>query len=454
LIETTDGRLCGVTAPGGFPSDHGSIFKLNRDGTGHTIVHRFTLSAGDGATPQELIAASDGLLYGTTAQGGAFGSGTVYRMNRDRSGYTILHHFTLSENAEPLGGVIEASDGRLYGALSGCGVVNTGAVYRLSKDGTGYAVLRSFGELEGCPNEVMEGMDGFLYGTTFPGSPKASGTVFRLSKDGGTFTVLRTFGGTDGGPAGRLIEGPGGILHGLTRFGGVAQQGTVYKLNMDGSACAVLHTFDTATGAYPFGLVAGPGGTLYGATSGGGLANKGTVYRLNTKGSGHTVLHSFSGLDGDQPLAGVLPASDGLLYGTTSAGGTAGKGVVFGLSVDGGRFTVLHGFGGRDGAGPFAGLIQTGDGSMYGTTAFGGDLHIGVVYRLNVVPPLSVRLTPANTVLLSWPAGWNGFELQQNPDLSTGNWTTVGIPPILVAGEKLVNVGVPNGRRFFRLYMP
>jgi hypothetical protein len=107
-----------------------------------------------------------------------------------------------------------------------------------------------------------------------------------------------------------------------------------------------------------------------------------------------------------------------------------------------------------DGAAPSAKLIQTGDGGWYGTTAFGGDLNLGVVYRLTILPPLSVRLTPANTVLLSWPAAWSGFELQQNPDLSTGNWIDVGIPPVLVAGERQVDVGLPGGRRFFRLYRP
>src|SRR5687768_8663621 len=96
-------------------------------------------------------------------------------------------------------------------------------------------------------------------------------------------------------------------------------------------------------------LARGTDGALYGTTSAGGAVNGGTVFKLSTDGATwtRTVIHSFgSGFDGAFPSSGVIVGADGNLYGTTTAGGAAGRGTVFRLSNDGSGWTyaLLHEF--------------------------------------------------------------------------------------------------------------
>src|SRR6516164_9702910 len=127
-----------------------------------------------------LIIATDGALYGTTRNGGTNALGSVFRMNKDGSGYTILHSFSSLEGAQPAAGLLEASDGVLNGTSTG-GDQNTGAVFKLNKDGSGFTVQHHFGGGIGdganptC--QLIEGSDGVLYGTTTGGGVNGGGTV-------------------------------------------------------------------------------------------------------------------------------------------------------------------------------------------------------------------------------------------------------------------------------------
>src|SRR5207247_6181040 len=122
------------------------------------------------------------------------------------------------------------------------------------------AVLHSFADSDGAKPQaaLIEGSDGALYGTTSYGgtnidsSGRGMGTVFKLSKDGTGFAVLHHFGATNDGfnPMAALLQGSDGALYGTTRFGGTSASGgfygggTVFKLNKDGNAYIVLHSFD------------------------------------------------------------------------------------------------------------------------------------------------------------------------------------------------------------------
>src|SRR5262249_43138363 len=147
----------------------------------------------------------------------------------------------------------------------------------------------------------------------------------------------------------------------------------VFKLIPDGTGFTVLHSFsaDSLTdGANSFtGLIQASDGTLYGTTSLGGASNAGTVFKLLPDGTGFTIVYSFTGgADGYSPYAAVTQSSDGTLYGTTSILGAGGGGTVFQMFPDGTGFTVLHSFAGgdQDGSIPYAALIQASDGSLFG----------------------------------------------------------------------------------------
>ena len=208
-----------------------------------------------------------------------------------------------------------------------------------------YQRLKSFTGGDGASPTagLVQGSDGALYGTTFYGGSSGDGTVFKLSTlDGINYseTVLHSFTcGSDGANAyAGLVQGSDGALYGTTAMGGSSSYsaaGTVFKLSTaDGTTYSetVPYSFTGGSdGLYPqAGLVQGSDGALYGTTEEGGSSGFGTVFKLSTDGLVYTVLYSFTGgSDGGYPDGGVVIGSDGALYGTTYQGGDSGLGVVF-----------------------------------------------------------------------------------------------------------------------------
>src|SRR5207247_850979 len=151
----------------------------------------------------------------------------------------------------------------------------------------------------------------------------------------------------------------------------------------------VLAAFDLP-GTYPYaGLIQASDGNFYGTTSGGGASSRGTVFKMDAAET-LTQLYSLRsyGSDGTYPYGGLIQASDGTFYGTTSQGGVSGYGTVFKIDAAG-TLMRLHSFTGNDGAGPFAALIQATDGTFYGTTPGGGASNRGTVFKIDAAGTLT-----------------------------------------------------------------
>jgi uncharacterized repeat protein (TIGR03803 family) len=156
------------------------------DGTGFMNLHDF--SGADGAYAHGPVEGSDGALYGTTSSGGAHGFGVVFKVSKDGASFGTLHDFSRSDGALPQVGVIEGSDGALYGTawLGGaptCGLYGCGVVFRINKDGTGFRKLHEFGGADGAfaVGGLAQASDGAFYGTTERGGADDAGVVFRLA---------------------------------------------------------------------------------------------------------------------------------------------------------------------------------------------------------------------------------------------------------------------------------
>jgi uncharacterized repeat protein (TIGR03803 family) len=142
---------------------------------------------------------------------------------------------------------------------------------------------------------------------------------------------------------------------------------------------AVLHGFQAASQS-PRGLVQASDGSFYGTTSNGGTSGYGTVFKITPAGA-LTTLYSFVGSDGSYPYAGLVQGSDGNFYGTTAYGGTSSYGTIFKITPAG-ALTTLHSFTYSDGAYPYATLVQGTDGNFYGTTYYGGTSGYGTVFKI------------------------------------------------------------------------
>ncbi|HUI43699.1 MAG TPA: choice-of-anchor tandem repeat GloVer-containing protein, partial [Terriglobia bacterium] len=244
------------------------------------------------------------------------------------------------------------------------------------------------------------------------------------------FSTIYSFaGGSDGAsPRVRLTVGSGGVLYGTTYGGGDDNVGTVFSLTppvSPGGAWThtMLHTFTIGDGAYPNSrLVPGRDGVLYGTTSSGGTSQFGTVFSMTAPASpGGTwteaVLHSFGAVGyGAAPRGGLALGPMGVLYGATHYGGNMGLGAVFALqppaSPDGAwTESVVYSFqgGGVDGEIPYSSVTMGSGGILYGTTWSGGTSGFGTVYSL--APPAIPGGAWTETVLHSFAGGRDG----QNP---------------------------------------
>ena len=362
-------------------------------GTGYATLLSFGTSSDSGRGPfAGLTQGTDGLLYGTTQQGGGAGGGTVFSLTTGGT-QTILHRFDGGDGAAPNAALIRGANGDFYGTTEDGGFYNGGTAFEVTTGGT-VTVLHDFGQ--GNDGYAPEGSlvlaaDGNFYGTASHGGFYGQGIVFRLAPDG-TYTILYDFGTAidDGAvPTSALVQGTDGNLYGTTLDGGYYDQGTVFQITLNG-VLTILHDFQGSEGAQPdAALLQANDGNFYGTTAFGGPYNTGTVFRITTAGT-LTTLASFGGrTDGIQPEAPLIQATDGLLYGTTEYGGDTGGGTVFSVTTDGGGFATLHSFngGGTDGANPLAPVVQAGNGILYGTTIFGGTRRRGAAYQLDLALP-------------------------------------------------------------------
>ena len=407
LIQGSDGSFYGTATEGG-TAGAGTAFRLapNADGSGFTFTTIHHFAANTSFPRARLLQTSDGSFYGTTQGGGTNQAGTVYKLTPDGNGgfaFSVLHSFHPSTTGQsPLAGLIQGSDGNLYGTtLDGgprdqFGNGGWGTVYKMVPDGSSVTVLRSFRYEEGRQlwGELVQGTDGDFYGMAHAGGPEDAGSVFKVSATG-VFTLLHTFtyATKENGllPKGALVQGPDGTFYGTTTQGGVSTpnaqygHGTVFKMTVSGSTGTVttLHRFDNSAsqGRDPeAGVVLGDDGFLYGTTAGGALG-RGTAFRVSTGGSDYQTVTRFAALGGNTPRELTL-GRDGNFYGTTAAGGAEDKGTVFKLTPAGVK-TVLHSFNGPDGANPRAALVQGRDGNLYGTTEFGGGVDdAGTLFRI------------------------------------------------------------------------
>jgi len=383
--------------------------------TSFTTLYSFCsqTNCADGSTPYAgLVQASGGGFLGTTYTGGNDSGGTVFRINA-KGGMATLYSFCsqtgCADGSTPYAGLLQAGNGNFYGTTEAGGTAGAGSVFKLTRSGR-LTVLHSFDGSDGFTPYagLVQAADGNFYGTTGGSGSGAniSGTVFKITAKG-KLTTLYSFCSqtncSDGAnPWGVLVQAVNGDFYGTTAAGGThvcktrGQEqigcGTVFKITAKGKL-TTLYNFcsqggsNCTDGVTPLaGLVEASDGSFYGTTSGGGASASGTVFKITGQGE-LTTLHSFNGTDGATPYAGLLQASDGNFYGTARFGGTNNSGVIFKVTAAG-KLTTLYNFCSQtncsDGSFPQAALIEATNGRFYGTTSAGGDADSGTVFSLSV----------------------------------------------------------------------
>ena len=370
LVQGFDGNFYGTTDGGGTGGTNGAgtVFKITPTGR-LTTLYNFCIQANcaDGQEPMAgLVLASNGNFYGTTYGGGANGFGTVFKITA-AGALTTLYSFCTKANCAdgslPFDALVQGADGNFYGTTGYGGAhcpknfpTGCGTVFKITPSGT-LTTLYSFCAQANCADGTIpyggpvQGADGNFYGTTegaFGGHP---GTVFQITPTG-ILTTLHTFNCVADGcnPYDGLVQAANGDFYGTTYDGGANSGGTVFSIT-SGGTFTTLDSFGIPNGGYSYaGLVQGTDGNFYGTTPYSEVHNPvcndlhcGTAFRI-TPGGTVTTLHHFVLTDGGFPTGGLLQATNGKFYGTTSTGGSTsancpeGCGTVFSLSVGLGPF--------------------------------------------------------------------------------------------------------------------
>lgn len=361
---TIQGTSLYGTAYGGGTHRAGAVYRLQKHGSGWTFgtLYSFDPAHGDGSNPfGGVVFGPGGLLFGTTGSSGASNAGTVFKLQPRPSippspltpwNETVLYSFPGgSGGSTPLfEDVVFDPAGNMYGTTAGGG----GIVWQLVPPGTWGTenVLVSFTGANGKYSYGGLTFDtaGNLYGTTYQGGTSDAGVVFQLVPvmGGWSENVLYNFhGGNDGADliAG-LIFDPAGNLYGAATAGGMNGGGTVFELSPPGrwTTFTPLYSFSSTGGPIcpsAYGPDPGPGpwaslamdsaGNLYGTTCADGMYGYGNVFELvKASGWSYSDLYDFTGgTDGAYPISNVVFDASGNLYGTASAGGSQGFGVVW-----------------------------------------------------------------------------------------------------------------------------
>lgn len=411
LAMGMDGYFYGTTIYGG-ANGHGTVFKMSPEGELTTLVSL----TGDGgpatgiAPAGGLVRGLDGNFYGTTQWGGTNGCGTIFKVT-PQGAFTSLVSFThdgaTNRGSYPNCTLAVGPEGNLFGTTGRGGSQDRGTIFKVTPEGALTTLVELSGDV--FPNSGDEpwgglvlGPDSNFYGMTKKGgsTQNYAGSIFRITPEG-VFTSLVSFsfnGATNSGryPVGDLTVGPDGNLYGMTTEGGSLNlnHGTIFKVTLAGELTTLVE-FTGYSGASKGGnprgsLALGPDGNFYGTTQEGGEDNVGTVFKVTPAGVLTTLLESTTFTKGvtstgGYPQGGICAASDGSLYGTTFFGGEENFGTIFKLDASGNRTTLIHftGTGGMNrGSNPPSGLVLGSDGNFYGTTQNGGANDLGTIFKL------------------------------------------------------------------------
>jgi uncharacterized repeat protein (TIGR03803 family) len=244
-IEGMDGNFYGTTSQyenGG----NGSVYKITASGT-FTTLHHF--HGADGAEPfVPLVLGTDSNFYGTTGGGGQYGIGTVFKITPSGT-LTKLHTFRGTDGEYPDSGLIQGSDGNFYGTTYYGGKYGDGVVYGITPTGS-FTLLHSMnGTNDSARPDVglVQGTDGYLYGVNSGLSVGENGNIFKISPTKPyPYEVIHPFSGKGGAnPQAPLLQHTNGILYGDTTSGGT---GAVSPCTAD--ACGVFYSLNLGLGPF------------------------------------------------------------------------------------------------------------------------------------------------------------------------------------------------------------
>ena len=442
-----------------------------------TLTTLVSFDGTDGANPRgDLVADSNGDIFGTTEHGGPSNVGTVFEITKAAGGYaatpTILINFNGTNGSEPFAGLIADANGDLFGTtFAGGSIYDAGSVFEIAKTPAGFAsqvtTLTGFSDVPGHLPEggLLADSNGDLFGTTAGGgAPAFDGEVFEIKKTAAGYastpTTLVIFAGEDeSDDVSDLIADANGDLFGTTEPNGAGDDGMVFEIVKTASGYASTPTILANAGSNSA-LVADANGDLFGTSP-----SSDTVFEIAKTPTGYastpTTLVSFE----NDTLGGLLLDANGDLFGTTEDGGPDEAGTVFEVvktaagyasapvTVASFNHDATDAF--PEGAFPDGTLVADANGDLFGTTLYGGAnsdgtladspgtvfevTDSGFVTKGSTTPPTTGggivwRNASTGGVELWTPNGSGGFTYESLSSVNT-SWQIAGTGDFTGSGE-------------------
>jgi uncharacterized repeat protein (TIGR03803 family) len=393
LIEATNGKLYGTTANGG-NEGLGVIFEY--DPILDTLIKKLDFDGTQkGSNPRNLELASDGKLYGNAIHGGANNIGVIFVYDPA----TNIFEKKLDFDGTSKGGnpcpITEVTIGKFYGMTSTGGNNDNGVLYEYESSTEVYTKKLDLGdETDGnMPgSSLLQASNGKFYGLASAGGLNSYGTIFEYNPNNSVYTKIYDFDRYPNGssPYGSLMQASNGKLYGMTSEGGVNDDGVLFEYNISTNTYLKKYDFgEMYDGKNPFGsLIQAPNGKLYGMTTGGGINAEGILFEFDPSSNVYSKKHDFGGMNTEEnfPYGELLLASNGKLYGMTYSGGTTNGGVIFEYNQNTNIYTIKYTFNQNNDSGhwPYGSLIEVDNGKFYGMTEQGGTSHLGVIFEYNL----------------------------------------------------------------------
>ena len=457
MTEYEEGVFYGMSAAGG-KYDYGIIYQFEAATGGFTKLVDFNGKENGKDGAGKMYHAKDGKFYGMTVNGGNYDNGIIFKFDPVTHEFVKLFDFDGSyTGSEPLGNLIQGSDGRFYGMTSMGGEYDAGVIFSYDSSTNEFLKLFDFNDNESGTHPMgglTEFREGVFYGMTRWGGNNDHGVIFKIMPAEQAYEVVFHFNGEETGrnPHGNLTEATDGKLYGLTPFGGSYNQGALFEYDAVTGAFDVKYEFTggAESGSHPYGsLVEAANGRLYGLVdpyyqygdalfeydpvsdiceiagapevypremqsrpnslifaSNGNLyfgftgtmndiKNINYLYEYNPSDGKYEKHFTYSGIaTGDFPHGNLLQAEDGMLYGVTYTGGKYDYGTIFRFDpVDYTLEKILDFEAKTIGSRPNAGLVQGNNLKLYGTTTRGGAFDQGVLFELDATTGKCIKLT-------------------------------------------------------------
>jgi uncharacterized repeat protein (TIGR03803 family) len=311
-------ELWGMTSKGG-QHNSGTIFKYLPESNTHIVMHSFNDCVGQPRV-NNLIKSSTGRFIGMSDFGGAFGVGTISEYNETANTFTTLYSFDYSSGNEPIGKLVEASNGKLYGVTKMGGQNDAGVLFSFDLSTNIFTKLIDLSQIDNgkFPTGPLVIDNGFIFGTTTYGGINGFGTLFKFDYTTNAFSKILDFNGSNNGkyPNSSLMKAANGKLYGDTKRGGTLDKGSIFefdpinnnfskKIDLDG-----LIIGDSLIGS----MVQLADGMLYGISDFKAPTYSRVVFQYNPNTNILTRKANMGGNEFVAPTVGFTLGSDNKLY--------------------------------------------------------------------------------------------------------------------------------------------